>query len=244
MPRSASLRTLAAVGERGQASRNACGVRPVHRRNDRWNAAGSEYWRKNAMSPMLRLRSCNKAHPNSRRTSSRMLRNDAPSSARRRLRVRRLTASALATVAGVGVVSPRCSTIMCRTRPLSAPEPCRSRSANALSSRRRTIKDRASSAACRGRAASTALKIIEFEPALKRTGLRKNRRCSDASSGAVCAKHTWSGEMSAPCSHARISVPPPAQTLRAPDAAPCARYRGPGAGDPHHGSPSARPRDR
>ena len=38
MPRSASLRTLAAVGESGQASRNACGVRPVHRRNDRWNA--------------------------------------------------------------------------------------------------------------------------------------------------------------------------------------------------------------
>ena len=27
----------------GQDSLNACGVRPVHRRNDRWNAAGSEY---------------------------------------------------------------------------------------------------------------------------------------------------------------------------------------------------------
>ena len=47
------------VGNRGsgQASLNACGVRPAHRRNDRWNAAGSEYWRKNAISPILRLRS-------------------------------------------------------------------------------------------------------------------------------------------------------------------------------------------
>ena len=44
-------------GESAQDSLNACGVRPVHRRNDRWNAAGSEYCRKNAMSPMLRLRS-------------------------------------------------------------------------------------------------------------------------------------------------------------------------------------------
>ena len=30
------------VGESGQDSLNACGVRPVHRRNDRWNAAGSD----------------------------------------------------------------------------------------------------------------------------------------------------------------------------------------------------------
>ena len=44
-------------GESGQASLNACGVWPVHRRKDRWNAAGSEYWRKNAMSPIFRLRS-------------------------------------------------------------------------------------------------------------------------------------------------------------------------------------------
>ena len=55
-PRSASHGTLAAVCKGGQAL-NADGVCPVHRRNDRWNAAGSEYWRKNAMSPMLRLRS-------------------------------------------------------------------------------------------------------------------------------------------------------------------------------------------
>jgi hypothetical protein len=44
-------------GGSGQAPLNARGVRPVHRRKDLWNAAGSEYWRKNAMSPMLRLRS-------------------------------------------------------------------------------------------------------------------------------------------------------------------------------------------
>ena len=44
-------------GESGQASLNARGVRPVQRRNDLWNAAGSEYCRKNAMSPMLKLRS-------------------------------------------------------------------------------------------------------------------------------------------------------------------------------------------
>ena len=56
-PRSVSLRNLVGFAPRGQVSLNACGVRPVQRRNDRWNAAGSEYWRKNAMSPMLRLRS-------------------------------------------------------------------------------------------------------------------------------------------------------------------------------------------
>jgi hypothetical protein len=66
------------------------------------------------------------------------------------MRRRRLTASVLATVSGVRVVSPRCSTIMWRTRPLNDPEPCNSCSANALSSRRRTIDDRASSAACMG----------------------------------------------------------------------------------------------
>ena len=55
VPRSVSLRSLAAGLKSGQASLKACGVRPVHRRKDRWNAAGSEYCRKNAMSPMLRL---------------------------------------------------------------------------------------------------------------------------------------------------------------------------------------------
>ena len=48
-------RCLGELNEVGQASLKACGVRPVHRRKDRWNAEGSEYWRKNAMSPMLRV---------------------------------------------------------------------------------------------------------------------------------------------------------------------------------------------
>ena len=127
-----------------------------------------------------------------------MLRNDVPSSAKRRLSVRRLTATDLATVCGVRAVSPRCSTSICRTRTLSGPESCRSRSVNTLSSRRRTIEDSASSAACMERVASVALKIIEFEPASKRTELRKNGWCSDSSSGAECLKHTCCGATSAP----------------------------------------------
>ena len=46
------------------------------------------------MSPTLRLRSCSSAQANSRRTSSRMPRNDVPSSASRRLNVRPLTVRA------------------------------------------------------------------------------------------------------------------------------------------------------
>ena len=46
---------------------NSLGVWPVQRRNERWNAAGSEYCRKNAMSPTLRLPSCRRAFANSQR---------------------------------------------------------------------------------------------------------------------------------------------------------------------------------
>ena len=45
-PRSVSLGNLVAAGESGQASLNARGVLPVHRRKDRWNAAGSEVLQK------------------------------------------------------------------------------------------------------------------------------------------------------------------------------------------------------
>ena len=177
-------RNRARFGESGQASLNARGVRPVHRRKDRWNAAGSEYCRKNAMSPMLRLRSCSKARAKSPRTSSRIWRNDARSSARRRVSVRRLTASAVATASSVRTDCPRCSTSMWRTRVLMAPALDRSRAPSAFSSRRWIIPASAASASRIGRAASAALRLIELEPAAKRTGPWKNRRCSEVLSGA------------------------------------------------------------
>ena len=76
---------------------------------------------------MLRLRSCSKARAKSLRTSSRIWRNDARSSARRRVSVRRLTASAVATASSVRTDCPRCSTSMRRTRVLMAPALDRSR---------------------------------------------------------------------------------------------------------------------
>ena len=118
---------------------------------------------------MLRVRSCSSAQANSRRTVSRMWRNDVPSSARRRLIVRRLTASARATISGVTVASPRFFTRICRTRPLSGPLTI----VLALGQHfvETTADDRrnASSAPNMGRAASAALRIIEVEPAAKRT---------------------------------------------------------------------------
>jgi hypothetical protein len=132
------------------------------------------------------------------RTSSRMWRNDVPSSASRRLSVRLLTVRARATADGVNVVPPRCSTIRRRTRPPNGPASCRSRSTSAFSSRRRRTDVNASSAPSIGRAASDMLRIIEVEPAPKRTGPRKNRRCSDASSGAEWAKHTCCGMIPCP----------------------------------------------
>jgi hypothetical protein len=83
------------------------------------------------MSAMLRLRSC-KARAKSRRTSSRIWRNNARSSARRRVSVRRLTASAVATASSVRTDCPRCSTSMGRTRVLMAPVRDRSRSPRAF----------------------------------------------------------------------------------------------------------------
>jgi hypothetical protein len=56
-PRSTVLRNLEGVGENGQASLNSCGVRPVQGRNDRGNAAGSEYWRR------TRWRRCSDCDP-------------------------------------------------------------------------------------------------------------------------------------------------------------------------------------
>ena len=94
-------------------------------------------------------------------------------SARRRVSVRRLTASVLATASSVRGDCPRCSTTIRRTRVLMAPALDRSRSPSAFSSRRRIIPASAASASRIGRAPSAALRLIELEPASKRTPLWK-----------------------------------------------------------------------
>src|SRR5262245_30557700 len=68
----------------------------------------------------------------------------------------------------------------------------------------------------RARAASEILNMIDVAPAAKRTGPRKNRRCSESFSGAGCANDTLSGVISAPVlSRASLSITASANSARA-----------------------------
>ena len=90
----------------------------------------------------------------SRSTAHESWRNVARSSAKRRVSVRRLTPSTVATASSVRAVCPRCSTNMRRMRVLIPPALDRSRSPRAFSSLRRIIPASAASASRIGRNAS------------------------------------------------------------------------------------------